>query len=197
MAKTKQIMNRLENVSFGILLDNPKNSFNIGGTIRALGAFGGNFLAASNSRFKDKGSWETMDTECVRLRLPVFLGVSDLTAFIPEKHTIVAIELSDDATSLYDFVHPPQAVYMFGPEDGSLDAKYVGIAKHKVFIPTHHSLNLAQTANIICYDRSMKLAQRKESGVICPMCGHNYYTEKEKQITCNACGHIWLLTITN
>jgi tRNA(Leu) C34 or U34 (ribose-2'-O)-methylase TrmL len=191
MAKTRQIKDRLENTSFGILLDRPKNSFNIGAIIRATGAFDGNFVAATEKRFQDKGDWKTLDTEAARLRLPVFLGIGDLSHHIPEAHVPVAIELSDDATSLYDFVHPPQAVYLFGPEDGSLDPKYLAIAKHKVFIPTHHSLNLAQTVNIICYDRSMKLAQRKETVITCPKCGHNYYTVNGYSYICNACGHTW------
>lgn len=194
MAKLRQIKDRLENVSFGILLDRPKNSFNIGAVIRSVGAFSGNFVAASEKRFQDKGDWKTLDTEAAHLRLPVFLGVGDLITFIPEKHVPVAIELSDDATSLYDFEHPTNAVYMFGPEDGSLDEKYVSIAKHKIYIPTNHSLNLAQTVNIVAYDRSMKLSKRKEPDlIVCPNCGHNYYTviDNGNGYKCNACGHDW------
>lgn len=191
MAKLRQIKDRLENVSFGILLDHPKNSFNIGAVIRSVGAFSGNFIAASEKRFQDKGCWATLDTEAAHLRLPVFLGVNDLMPFIPEKHVPVAIELSNDATSLYDFEHPAQAVYMFGPEDGSLDKRYVDACKHKIYVPTHHSLNLAQTVNIVCYDRAMKLAKRVENVIKCPSCGHNYYKELLTGYECNACSHIW------
>ena len=192
MAKIRQIKNRLENVSFGILLDRPKNSFNIGAVLRTVGAFGGNFVVASEKRFHDKGDWKTLDTEAAHLRMPCFLGVGDLLPFIPEKHVPVAIELSDDATSLYDFEHPDQGVYFFGPEDGSLDAKYLSVCKHKIYIPTKYSLNLAQTANLVSYDRAMKLSKRVEKDIIrCPKCQHNYFTVKEDVYNCNACGHIW------
>lgn len=194
MAKLSQIKNRLENVSFGILLDRPKNSFNIGAVLRTVGAFGGNFVAASEKRFLDKGDWKTLDTEAAHLRLPCFLGVGDLLPFIPEKHIPVAIELSDDATSLYDFVHPPQAVYFFGAEDSSLSENYLNKCQHKIYVPTKYSLNLAQTVNIVCYDRAMKLSQRVEEKIIrCPKCNHNHYTKTDagNGFICNACGNIW------
>lgn len=191
MAKIHQIKDRLENVSFGILLDRPKNSFNIGAVLRTVGAFDGNFVAASEKRFHDKGDWRTLDTEAAHLRLPCFLGVADLMPFIPEKHVPVAIELSDDATSLYDFVHPPQAVYFFGAEDSSLTQKYLDICQHKIFIPTKYSLNLAQCANIVCYDRAMKLNNRVEKiDIYCPNCKHTHYVITENDIIhCNACGN--------
>lgn len=191
MAKLRHIKNRLENTSFGILLDSPKNSFNIGAVIRATGAFSGNFIAASEKRFLDKGDWKTLDTEAAHLRMPVYLGVSELTLFIPEKHVPVAIELSDDATSLFDFEHPPQAVYFFGPEDGALNKKYLDICTHKIYIPTHHSLNLAQTVNIVCYDRLAKQNKKIETVITCPNCGHNYYNLKDNTYSCCACNHVW------
>jgi tRNA(Leu) C34 or U34 (ribose-2'-O)-methylase TrmL len=192
MAKIRQIQNRLENISFGVLLDSPKNSFNIGAVLRTVGAFGGNFIAASEKRFHDKGDWKTLDTEAAHLRMPCFLGVNDLIPFIPEKHVPVAIELSDDATSLYDFEHPAQAVYMFGPEDGALKDVYLNKCVHKIYIPTKYSLNLAQTVNIVAYDRSMKMSKRVEENIIrCPNCGHNYYKCVDDLYTCNACNHMW------
>lgn len=192
MAKLHQIKNRLENVSFGILLDRPKNSFNIGAVLRTVGAFGGNFVAVSEKRFMDKGNWQTLDTEAAHLRLPCFLGVGDLMPFIPEKHVPVAIELSDDATSLYDFEHPAQAVYFFGSEDGALSDVYLNKCVHKIYIPTKYSLNLAQTANIVCYDRAAKLNKRVEENIIrCPFCQHNYYTTTVDGTKCNACGKMW------
>ena len=37
-----------------------------------------------------------------------------------EEAVPVAVELRRNAESLIDFVHPEQALYVFGPEDGSL-----------------------------------------------------------------------------
>lgn len=192
MAKLRQIKDRLENTSFGVLLDSPKNSFNIGAVLRTAGAFDGNFVVASNKRFHDKGDWRTLDTEAAHLRMPCFLGVNDLIPFIPEKHVPVAIELSDDATSLFDFEHPTNAVYFFGPEDGALNDVYLNKCVHKIYIPTKYSLNLAQTVNIVCYDRAMKMSKRVERNIIrCPNCEHNYYKCVDGLYTCNACNHMW------
>ncbi len=189
MAKLRQIADRHENVFFGILMDNPKNSFNVGAAIRTSGAFGGNFVGWSGSRYKTKGDWKTLDTEAAHLRMPCFKDVEDLTPLIPAAAVPVAIEMSDDAVSLYEFDHPANAVYFFGPEDGSLSEKYIALSKHKVYIPTKYSLNLAQTVNIISYDRSLKLGLRdEEKSLTCPNCSHNHYRIENNYFFCNRCG---------
>ena len=94
MAKSRQIVDRIENQYFGICLDNVKNSWNIGATVRAAGAFGASFVAWSGQRFLDKGKPESLDTECARYRLPVFKGVADLMPYITEYAECVAVELS-------------------------------------------------------------------------------------------------------
>jgi tRNA(Leu) C34 or U34 (ribose-2'-O)-methylase TrmL len=55
-----------------------------------------------------------------------------------------------------DFEHPENALYVFGPEDGSLP-KTVRLLCHRfVVIPTHHCLNLAAAVNVVLYDRRLK-----------------------------------------
>jgi tRNA(Leu) C34 or U34 (ribose-2'-O)-methylase TrmL len=75
--------------------------------------------------------------------------------------TPVAVELRPLAESLVSFEHPEQALYVFGPEDGSLP-KPVRLLCHRfVVIPTHHCLNLAAAVNVVLYDRRLK---RQQSG---------------------------------
>lgn len=74
----------------------------------------------------------------------------------PGPVTPVAVELRPAAESLVTFEHPEEALYVFGPEDGSLP-KAVRLLCHRfVVIPTHHCLNLAAAVNVVLYDRRLK-----------------------------------------
>jgi tRNA(Leu) C34 or U34 (ribose-2'-O)-methylase TrmL len=76
--------------------------------------------------------------------------------------TPVAVELRPQSESLVSFEHPEDALYVFGPEDGSLP-KTVRLLCHRfVVIPTHHCLNLAAAVNVVLYDRRFK---RQQSGL--------------------------------
>jgi hypothetical protein len=81
---------------------------------------------------------------------PVWFDVFD-TGVVP-----VAVELRRRAESLIDFVHPVQAVYVFGPEDGSLDPAVLGLCHRFVVIPTRHCTNLAAAVYTVLYDRHAK-----------------------------------------
>jgi tRNA(Leu) C34 or U34 (ribose-2'-O)-methylase TrmL len=82
--------------------------------------------------------------------------------FSPGSVTPVAVELRPQAESLVTFGHPEDALYVFGPEDGSLP-KFVRLLCHRfVIIPTHHCLNLAAAVNVVLYDRRLK---RQMSGL--------------------------------
>ena len=82
--------------------------------------------------------------------------------------TPVAVELRPAAESLVTFEHPEDALYVFGPEDGSLP-KAVRLWCHRfVFVPTHHCLNLAAAVNVVLYDRRLKrqLSGREPMGPV-------------------------------
>lgn len=69
--------------------------------------------------------------------------------------TPVAIELLENTECIFDFEHPENAVYVFGPEDGN-----IGLSRrhcHRfVSIPTKYCTNLAAAVYIVLYDRMMK-----------------------------------------
>lgn len=70
--------------------------------------------------------------------------------------TPVAVELRPQSESLVTFDHPQDAVYVFGPEDGSLPRPVRLLCHRFVVIPTHHCLNLAAAVNVVLYDRRFK-----------------------------------------
>ena len=70
--------------------------------------------------------------------------------------TPVAIEMTENAISLADFVHPERAMYVFGSEYGGIKQETVNWCEKTVYIPTRVSLNLAVTVNLVLYDRMNK-----------------------------------------
>lgn len=68
----------------------------------------------------------------------------------------VAIELVPGTESLPDFVHPEDAIYLFGPEDGSLERPMLMHCHKFVSIPSAHCMNLASAVYVVLYDRLVK-----------------------------------------
>jgi tRNA C32,U32 (ribose-2'-O)-methylase TrmJ len=55
------------------------------------------------------------------------------------------------------FEHPENALYLFGPEDGSIPQMYLQYCHRFVVIPTRHCVNLAAAVYTVLYDRQCKL----------------------------------------
>lgn len=135
-------------------LQNPKSATNVASILRAAGCFGVSSVFYTGQRFRHAKEFNA-DTKSYHRVIPT-VGVDCLQAVIPGGASIVGVELVEGATPLPDFVHPDNAFYLFGPEDGSLEPSLVSICDHVVYIPTFNSLNLAATANVVLYDRLAK-----------------------------------------
>lgn len=70
--------------------------------------------------------------------------------------TPVAIEVRDNSEELPTFEHPERALYVFGPEDGSLTSATLKHCHRFVAIPTRHCLNLSIAVSTVLYDREAK-----------------------------------------
>jgi len=68
----------------------------------------------------------------------------------------VAVEVRDSSESLADFWHPEDALYVFGPEDGSIPKVLLRHCHRFIVIPTRHCLNLATAVSVVCWDRQLK-----------------------------------------
>jgi tRNA(Leu) C34 or U34 (ribose-2'-O)-methylase TrmL len=137
---------------YGIVLTGPKHWENVGGVLRLSHNYEANFVVVCGMRYKKHCS----DTTSNYRHIPVFHHVDDPHKFIPYDCVPVAVEIVDEAKSLYDFYHPKNAVYFFGPEDGSVPKKFLNYCKFKVYIPTVHCMNLASTVACVLYDRKRK-----------------------------------------
>jgi tRNA(Leu) C34 or U34 (ribose-2'-O)-methylase TrmL len=56
------------------------------------------------------------------------------------------------------FQHPDKVLYIFGPEDGTLNQRLIDRADAVVYVPTTGCMNLAATVNVVLYDRMAKSA---------------------------------------
>jgi tRNA C32,U32 (ribose-2'-O)-methylase TrmJ len=68
------------------------------------------------------------------------------------------VERRENAELLPSFKHPPDALYVFGPEDGTLGRATLSWCHRFVSIPTYPDgpLNLAAAVNVVLYDRLLK-----------------------------------------
>lgn len=143
-------------VAPAVVLVNPKFGHNASGALRACGAWGAEQLWITGQRIFDE--WEG------RGRLPreermkdygevtVFRSDYPLDAF-PSSVTPIGVEVLENAEPLAYFQHPENAIYVFGPEDGSLP-KGIRTRCHRfVILPTRHCINLACAVNVVLAHR--------------------------------------------
>jgi len=133
-------------------LDNPKCAANVGGVMRAAGCYGAAMVAMSGHRMRNvptdvKKQWRTT---------PV-IETEDLRLVIPYDCVPVAVDLVPGARSLASYTHPERAFYIFGAEDATLGERVLSWCRDVVYVPTHSCMNLAATANVILYDRTVKM----------------------------------------
>jgi tRNA(Leu) C34 or U34 (ribose-2'-O)-methylase TrmL len=140
-------------VTIGIC--DPKSPSNIGAVMRAAGCYGVDEVLYTGERFDRAVKFQT-DTKKAIQRIPLH----SVESFIDYKRNdvkMVCVELAEGAQSLPDFIHPAQALYIFGPEDGSIEQSLIDQADAVVYIPTNTCMNLAATVNVVLYDRMAKM----------------------------------------
>ncbi len=145
-----------------IIMHNPKYPHNVGTAVRAASCFGSNLILFTGSRV----SIEPKGIKGYRLpREERMRGYKDVTLLNDQypfnrfdKNIIpVAVERRENAESLPFFEHPKNAVYVFGPEDGSIPQVMLQHCHRFVVIPSKHCVNLAAAIYLILYDRESKI----------------------------------------
>jgi tRNA(Leu) C34 or U34 (ribose-2'-O)-methylase TrmL len=154
-------------VTPSIALINPKFPHNVGAAIRIASCYGASQVWYTGNRI-DLALGE-------KKRLPReerMKGYQDVDLIqndylfdqFPRDVVPVAIEVRKNAEPLHNFVHPENALYVFGPEDGSIPQVYLRHCHRFVVIPTRHCLNLAMAVGTVLYDRTAKALTADESG---------------------------------
>lgn len=144
-------------MTVAILLINPKYPRNVGAVLRTCAAYGVPKLVWTGRRIEGDLHERLPREERMRGFRDVYWGPTrapfdELPALVP-----VAIEVMANSESLVGFEHPPNALYVFGPEDGGLTGVTLRHCHRFVSIPTLHCLNLAMAVGTVLYDRQVKL----------------------------------------
>ena len=126
----------------------------MGAIMRAAGCYQVASVRYTGERFGFAVKYHT-DTKDIFGKIPL-QHVDSLLENLPAITKIVCVELVEGASMLPEFVHPEQALYIFGPEDGSIPQELIDKADYVVFIPTIGCMNLAATVNVVLYDRLSK-----------------------------------------
>ena len=138
-------------------LTNPKSPSNVGAVMRAAGCFQVDEVIYTGQRYSQAAKFST-DTKNISNVIPL-VPVDSLLFYKNNGRKVVCVELVEGATPLPEFAHPDKALYILGPEDGSISQDVVNQADHVVYIPTIGCMNLAATVNVVLYDRLAKSEQ--------------------------------------
>ena len=141
-----------------IVLADPKYAHNVGMVVRLASCYGlsqvwytGERVSLDISPRKRLPREERMkgyaDVEIVNCDYP-FEQFADATP--------IAVEVREKSEPLHGFEHPENALYVFGPEDGSIDRSLLSHCHRFVVIPTRHCLNLATAVATVLWDRQYK-----------------------------------------
>jgi len=144
----------MKQTSARIALINPKSPTNVGAVMRAAGCFQVDSVCYTGQRY-DRAMRFTTDTKDASRDIPLTAVNSPLDGMSTDMK-LVCIELAEGATPLPDYHHPDQALYLFGPEDGTIAQELIDRADAVVYIPTIGCLNLAAGVNVVLYDRMAK-----------------------------------------
>ena len=151
------------NVTIG--LTNPKSPSNVGAVMRAAGCYNVDKVLYTGKRYaqaaKFNGSKLNTDTKKARDIIPLlaidgFDNIKEQLANLPKATKIICVDLVEGATPLPHFQHPEQALYIFGPEDGTISQAVINNADDVVYVPTVGCMNLAASVNVLLYDRLAK-----------------------------------------
>jgi tRNA(Leu) C34 or U34 (ribose-2'-O)-methylase TrmL len=143
-----------------VALWDPKFAHNVAQAVRIASCYGVPQVWFSGNRVATEGNKkETRLPREERMKgyreVDICHGDYFFDAF-PSHVTPVAVELTPSSENLIYFEHPENALYVFGPEDGSLPSVAKRHCHRVVQIPTRHCLNLSMAVGTILYDRHYK-----------------------------------------
>ena len=144
---------------------NPKSPENVASVLRAAGNYRVNSVFYTGTRYPRAAKLNpcTVDMSRKVSKDIALTGVENLIDDTPDELDIVCIEFAENAIALPAYQHPRDALYIFGPEDGTISQNIIDRADAVVYVPTFGCMNLAATVNVVLYDRLAKSANEFSS----------------------------------
>ena len=143
---------------FGIGVERISKTMNVGSLFRSAHAFGANFMFTVAANY-NQAEGSKSDTSDAPGHVPFYSFPEVGSLILPEKCSLVGIELLDDAVDLPSFRHPQRAAYVLGPERDSLSPELVERCDLTIKIPTKFCVNVGIAGAIVMYDRIMSLGR--------------------------------------
>lgn len=137
---------------FAIGVDRLSKAHNMGNLLRTSYAFGASYFFTIDATYSKKELREA-DTSGAASSLPVYDYENTEEFKVPHGAKLVGIELTDDAVDLPNFKHPRQAIYILGPEGGSLSDELIERCDFTIKIPMRFCVNVGVAGAIVMYDR--------------------------------------------
>lgn len=146
--------NNLKQGFFGIGIQNGKTPENLGVLWRSAQNMGASFIYTIGNRYAK----QACDTHKAVGAMPYFHyeTFKDFYNHLPKSAMLVGVELTKNAESLEQFIHPRRCVYLLGAEDHGLSKEAIEKAHFLVKFQSTLSLNVSVAGSIIMYDRNSK-----------------------------------------
>ncbi len=153
-------------VNLGLV--NPKSPDNVGAVLRAAANYGVDKVFYTGERYPRAIERKARTVDMSRkVSKDVLIAQKEcLSDVVTENMKIVCIEFALNATPLPEYEHPENALYIFGPEDGSIDQALIDQADDVVYVPTVGCMNLSASVNVLLYDRLCKARNYNASNTL-------------------------------
>ncbi len=139
---------------YGIGVYRSKTEANVGTLWRSAFSLGASFIFTVGRRYPHQ---PTDVTKAWRhIPLLEYADLDDFLAHRPLDCPLVGVELCERAEPLETFCHPERAIYLLGPEDGSLSTAALDACQYIVQFDSRYCLNVAAAGTVVMYDRQSK-----------------------------------------
>jgi tRNA(Leu) C34 or U34 (ribose-2'-O)-methylase TrmL len=149
-------------------LVNPKSPDNVGSVLRAAANYRIDKVFYTGDRYPRAIERKARSVDMSRkISKDVLISRAEcLIEVVIKDMKIVCVEFAVNAIPLPEYQHPENALYIFGPEDGSIDQDIIDQADAVVYVPTVGCMNLSASVNVLLYDRLVKVANYNASNAL-------------------------------